>query len=147
AMFHCNGWGGPYAVTGVGGKHVVVKKFEPGSFFDMVVNEEMTMACMPPIMMNMALNHPMDEDTAAKLPRNVRIGTAGSAPPMATIKAMQERLGWKIIQIYGLTETSPFLTVSKVKASMKDLSADEKHRVQTRTGYPMLGVDVRVVDD
>jgi len=47
AMFHCNGWGAPYAVTGVGGKHVVVKKFEPGAFFDLATREAMTFACMP----------------------------------------------------------------------------------------------------
>jgi fatty-acyl-CoA synthase len=60
---------------------------------------------------------------------------------------MQERLGWQVIQIYGLTETSPFLTVSKVKPHMAGLSDDERLRVQTRTGYPMLGVEIRVVDD
>jgi fatty-acyl-CoA synthase len=52
-----------------------------------------------------------------------------------------------VIQIYGLTETSPFLTVSKVKPHMASLSDEEKLRVQTRTGYPMLGVEIRVVDD
>jgi acyl-CoA synthetase (AMP-forming)/AMP-acid ligase II len=48
AMFHCNGWGVPYAVTGTGGKHVVVKKYEPGSFFEMATAEGLTFACMPP---------------------------------------------------------------------------------------------------
>jgi fatty-acyl-CoA synthase len=60
---------------------------------------------------------------------------------------MQERLGWRVIQIYGLTETSPFLTVSKVKPHMRDWPAEEKYRVQTRTGYEMLGVEIRVVDE
>src|SRR5581483_2237520 len=81
------------------------------------------------------------------LPKAMRIGTAGSAPPMALIKAMQERLNWQVIQIYGLTETSPFLTVSKVKPHMRDWPAEEKYRMQTRTGYPMMGVDLRVVDE
>ena len=66
---------------------------------------------------------------------------------MASIKGMQEKLGWQVIQIYGLTETSPFLTVSKVKPHMKDWPAEEKYRVQTRTGYTMLGVETRVVDE
>jgi fatty-acyl-CoA synthase len=66
---------------------------------------------------------------------------------MALIKAMQERLGWQVIQVYGLTETAPFLTVSKVKPHMRDWPVEEKYRVQTRTGYPMLGVELRVVDD
>ncbi len=148
AMFHCNGWGLPYAVTGVGGKHVVVKKYDPASFFDLVTREGMTFACMPPTMINMALNHPLTDEQRAALPRKgMRIGTAGSAPPRALIEGMQERLGWQVIQIYGLTETSPFLTVSKVKPHMCDWPTEEKYRVQTRTGYTMLGVETRVVDE
>lgn len=147
AMFHCNGWGLPYAVTGVGGKHVVVKKFEPGSFLALAQQEKMSFACMPPTMINLTLNHDIDEAALRQALPGVRVGTAGSAPPMALIKGMQERLGWKVIQIYGLTETSPFLTVSKVKSHMKGMSPDEQYRVQTRTGYNMLGVDLRVVDD
>ncbi|MBI1760686.1 MAG: fatty acid--CoA ligase [Acidobacteria bacterium] len=148
AQFHCNGWGLPYAVTGVGAKHVIVKKYEPASFFELVTKERMTFACMPPTMINMALNHPLTDEQRAVLPRaGVRVATAGSAPPRALIEGMQERLGWQVIQIYGLTETSPFLTVSKVKPHMRDWPAEEKYRVQTRTGYEMLGVEVRVVDD
>ncbi|MBS1786361.1 MAG: long-chain-fatty-acid--CoA ligase [Acidobacteria bacterium] len=148
AQFHCNGWGLPYAVTGVGAKHVIVKKYEPASFFAMATREGMTFACMPPIMINLALNHPLTDEQRAALPREgVRVATAGSAPPMASIKGMQEKLGWQVIQIYGLTETSPFLTVSKVKPHMKDLPTEEKYRVQTRTGYEMLDVEIRVVDE
>src|SRR5204862_5984201 len=76
-----------------------------------------------------------------------RIGTAGSAPPLASIQGVQERYGWRVIQIYGLTETAPFLTVSKVTPTMDDWPEDHKLRVQAKTGYPMIGVDVRVVDD
>ncbi len=147
AMFHCNGWGLPYATTGVGAKHVVVKKYEPAAFFDLATKEKMSFACMPPTMINLALNHPLAQSLPEDFPRNARIGTAGSAPPMALIKGMQENFGWQVIQIYGLTETSPFLTVSKVKPHMQDWPAEEKYRMQTRTGYPMLGVELRVVDD
>jgi fatty-acyl-CoA synthase len=147
AMFHCNGWGVPYAATGVGATHVVLKKYEPAAFFDVVIREGVTFACMPPTMINLAMNHPLDEKTLEALPKAVRVGTAGSAPPMALIKAMQERLGWQVIQIYGLTETAPFLTVSKLKPHMKDWPPEEKYRVQTRTGYAMLGVELRVVDE
>ena len=148
AQFHCNGWGLPYAVTGVGAKHVIVKKYEPATFFDLVIRERMSFACMPPTMINLALNHSLSEEQMKALPRNgVRVGTAGSAPPRALIEGMQERLGWQVIQIYGLTETSPFLTVSKVKPHMRDWPVEEKYRVQTRTGYRMLDVQLRVVDE
>ncbi len=148
AQFHCNGWGVPYAVTGVGAKHVIVKKYEPAGFFDLVTRERMSFACMPPTMINMALNHPLNDAQMKALPRQgVRVATAGSAPPRALIEGMQERLGWQVIQVYGLTETSPFLTVSKVKPHMRDLPKEERYRIQTRTGYQMLGVDLRVVDE
>ena len=147
AQFHCNGWGVPYAVTGMGGTHVVIKKFEPATFFDLVVDERVTFACMPPTMINMALNYDLDVDRLVKLPPEMRVGTAGSAPPLATIQAAQEKYGWRVIQIYGLTETSPFITVSKVKPTMDEWPLEQKLRVQARTGYPMIGVDIRVVDD
>jgi fatty-acyl-CoA synthase len=147
AQFHCNGWGVPYAVTGMGGTHVIIRKFEPVEFFKLVKDEQVTFACMPPTMINMALNCPIEAETIEALPKNFRVGTAGSAPPMATIQGAQEKFGWRVIQIYGLTETSPFLTVSKVKPTMKDLSDEAKLRVQTKTGYPMIGVDIRVVGD
>jgi len=126
----------------------VVKKYEPASFFDLATRERMTFACMPPTMINMALNHPLTDERRAALPREgVRVATAGSAPPMALIKGMQEQLGWQVIQIYGLTETSPFASYNHARRYMKDWPAEEKYRVQTRTGYTMLGVETRVVDE
>jgi fatty-acyl-CoA synthase len=147
AQFHCNGWGVGYAVTGMGAAHVIIKKFEPAAFFDLVAKERVTFACMPPTMINMALNHSIDDSTRERLPREMRVGTAGSAPPLATIQGAQEKFGWRVIQIYGLTETSPFLTVSKIKPHMDSWPDDQKSRVQAKTGYPMIGVDIRVVDD
>src|SRR5262249_9501631 len=147
AQFHCNGWGLPYAVTGMGGTHVIIKKFEPAAFFDLVERERVTFACMPPTMINMALNHPLDLSAIDSLPRGMRVGTAGSAPPTATIQGAQEKFGWTVIQIYGLTETAPFLTVSKVKPHMDSWPQDQRLRVQTKTGYPMIGVDIKVVDE
>ena len=147
AQFHCNGWGVGYAVTGMGGTHVIVKKFEPAAFFDLVAKEQVTFACMPPTMINMALNYSIDAATLERLPSGMRVGTAGSAPPLATIQGAQEKFGWRVIQIYGLTETAPFMTVSKIKPHMDGWPDDQKLRVQAKTGYPMIGVDIRVIDD
>ena len=145
ALFHCNGWGLPYSVTGMGGTHLLFKKFDPETVFELAVREGATSGSMAPTMLNMLLNHPAA--SSYDLPQGVRIGTAGSAPPMAIIKALQERFKWKVIQVYGLTETAPFLTVSKLKPHMQDWPDQEKYRIQTKTGYSMLGVDVRVVDE
>ena len=129
----------------MGATHVIIRKIEPAEFFKLVTEEQVTLDCMPPTMINAALNHPIDEATRRRMPP-MRIGTAGSAPPMATIQGAQEKFGWRSIQIYGLMETSPLLTVSNVKPTMRGLSEEEKLRWQTKTGYPMIGVDVRVVD-
>ena len=63
----------------MGGTHVIIKKFEPATFFDLVTRERVTFACMPPTMINMALNHPLSDEALAEMPREVRVGTAGSA--------------------------------------------------------------------
>ena len=132
AQFHCNGWGVGYAVTGMGGTHVIIKKFEPAAFFELVEQERVTFACMPPTMINMALNHPLNTEHLEALPRGMRVGTAGSAPPLATIQGAQEKFGWHVIQIYGLTETAPFLTVSKIKPHMDDWPADQRSASRQR---------------
>ena len=75
APFHCNGWGVPYAVTGMGATHVIIRKIEPAEFFKLVTEEQVTLACMPPTMINAALNHPIDEATRRRMPP-MRIGTA-----------------------------------------------------------------------
>ncbi|MFT4690628.1 MAG: fatty-acyl-CoA synthase [Limisphaerales bacterium] len=144
AQFHCNGWGMPYAITAVGGTQIILKKFTPETVFDLLEQESATVVCLAPTMITMLLNAPGSADR--KIPRNIRVGTAGSAPPMAVIRELQNRFGCDVIQVYGLTETSPFLTVSKLKPQMGDWSEDEQCRVKTRSGYPMIGVDVRVVD-
>jgi fatty-acyl-CoA synthase len=95
----------------------------------------------------MALNHPLAKEARDALPRLMKVATAGSAPPMATIQGAEEKFGWRVIQIYGLTETAPFLTVSKIKPHMDDWTPEQKFRVQAKTGYAMIGVDLRVVDD
>ncbi len=145
AMFHCNGWGLPYAVVGMGAKYVVLKKFDPATVFELMAREQISLTCLAPTMIGMLLNHP--QSLPDDLPRAMRVGTAGSAPPQALISALEERFGWQVIQVYGLTETSPFLTVSKLKPAMRDEKAEERYRVLTKSGYPMLGVELKVVDD
>ena len=145
AQFHCNGWGLPYALTAVGGTQIILKKFDPEAVFNLLDQEAISITCLAPTMITMLLNAPVS--ASRTVPRNIRVGTAGSAPPMAVIKELQKRFDCEVIQVYGLTETSPFLTVSKLKPHMQDWSDDEKCRVKTRSGYPMIGVALRVVDD
>ena len=74
----------------------------------------------------------------------VRIIMAGAPPPTKTVARVEEELGWEFVQIYGLTETSPLLTVNRTRAEWDDLSAEERAGRLTRAGAPALGVRLKV---
>jgi acyl-CoA synthetase (AMP-forming)/AMP-acid ligase II len=74
----------------------------------------------------------------------VRIVAAGAPPPTRTIERVIDELGWEFIQIYGLTETSPLVTVNRQRAEWDDLSTNERARRLGRAGAPALGVRIAV---
>jgi fatty-acyl-CoA synthase len=144
-MFHANGWGSPFAITAMGGRHVVLRKIDGKAIFDLIAAEGVTIACMAPAVLATILNYPDKEQH--RLTTKPRLIVAGAPPPAAFIKQLQDGLGWGFIQVYGLTETSPFLTVSELKPHQESLPEDERIRIQDRAGMEMIGVDLRVVDD
>jgi acyl-CoA synthetase (AMP-forming)/AMP-acid ligase II len=73
-----------------------------------------------------------------------RMVVAGAPPPTRTIERVETELGWEFIQIYGLTETSPLLTINRRRAEYDSLSPEERARKLSRAGAPALGVRVRV---
>jgi acyl-CoA synthetase (AMP-forming)/AMP-acid ligase II len=77
----------------------------------------------------------------------VRIVVAGAPPPTKTIERIETDLGWEFVQIYGLTETSPFLTMSRRRAEWDELEPSDRARKLGRAGAPALGVQVRVSAD
>src|SRR5215218_3160241 len=144
-MFHANGWGSPFAVTAMGGRHVVLRKIDGRAIFDLVAAEGVTLACMAPAVLATILNYP--DKAQHSITTTPRLIVAGAPPPAAFIKQLQEELGWGFIQVYGLTETAPFLTVSRLKPHQDGLPEDERIRIQDRAGMEMVGVDLAVVDD
>jgi acyl-CoA synthetase (AMP-forming)/AMP-acid ligase II len=73
----------------------------------------------------------------------VRIIVAGAPPPTQTVARVESELGWEFIQIYGLTETSPLLTVNRARSEWDDLGAAERAEKLVRAGAPALGVTLR----
>ena len=69
---------------------------------------------------------------------------AGAPPPTRTIERVETELGWEFIQIYGLTETSPLLTINRTRAEWDDLSAEERAGKLVRAGAPAIGVRLRI---
>ena len=101
-MFHCNGWTFTWGVTAVGGTHVCLRSVDPGLIFLLIEDHKVTHMCGAPIVLNMMVHAPCA--VKKEFQHLVQIATGGAAPPSAVIAAM-EKLGFKVLHLYGLTET------------------------------------------
>jgi fatty-acyl-CoA synthase len=142
-MFHCNGWGHTYAITGTGGTHVCQRAFDPGETFHRVREHDVTFLCGAPTVLNRLIAHHDENDVETAGDRDVRIATAGSAPATATIETVEDEFGWRIIHLYGLTETAPIITTSN---SPRRLRAQGR-QLKVKQGFETLCTDVKVVDE
>ncbi|WP_286900998.1 AMP-binding protein [Thermocrispum sp.] len=145
-MFHCNGWGMPFALAGLGGKQVVLRKVDGTEILRRVQEHGVTLMCGAPAVWNMVLDAARDWEGEIPGRDRVRIVCAGAPPPSRTIQRLQEELGWEFLQIYGLTETAPLLTFNRTRPDDDDLSAEEKAHKLSRAGLPALGVRLKVSD-
>ncbi|MGW3958332.1 AMP-binding protein [Amycolatopsis sp. NPDC005003] len=146
-MFHCNGWGMPYAVTGLGGRHIVLRKVDGTEILRRIDEHGVTILCAAPAVVTAALDGAAKWEGEIPGRDRVRIVVAGAPPPTRTIERVREELGWEFIQIYGLTETAPLLTVNRMRSEWADLDPHEQARLLGRAGAPALGVRISVDSD
>ena len=145
-MFHANGWTFTWTVTAVGATHVCLPKVEPARVFDLVRSEKVTWMCAAPTVLIGLAGAP--ESVRGELPRGVRVVTAGAPPAAATIERMERDLGWEITQVYGLTETAPFITICEPRPQHADMALEERAVIKARQGVELLtSGELRVVDD
>jgi acyl-CoA synthetase (AMP-forming)/AMP-acid ligase II len=146
-QFHCNGWGMPYALTGMGGCHVILRKVDGAEILRRVERHGVTLLCGAPAVVAMILEAAAAWDGPVPGKDRVRMVVAGAPPPSRTIERVEAELGWEFIQIYGLTETAPLLTMNRARAEYDDLSPADRARRLVRTGAPALGVELAVDDE
>ncbi len=150
-MFHANGWGMPFAMTGMGVEQVVIRKIDGAEILRRVQKHGVTVMCAAPAVVASVLEaaESWKEETGSEIPGRdkVRIIVAGAPPPTKTVARVEEELGWEFIQIYGLTETSPLLTVNRTRAEWDDLPAEERAANLVRAGQPAVGVTLKISDD
>ncbi|ELB94919.1 MULTISPECIES: AMP-binding protein [unclassified Rhodococcus (in: high G+C Gram-positive bacteria)] len=138
-MFHCNGWGMPYTATGLGIKQVVLRKVDGAEILRRVDEHGVTLMCGAPTVWNMVLDAAQNWEGEIPGRGQVRLVVAGAPPPSRTIARIEEELGWQFNQIYGLTETSPLLTVNRSRAEYDSLPAIERAKMLSKAGAPSLG--------
>jgi fatty-acyl-CoA synthase len=149
-MFHCNGWGMPYAVTAMGLPQVVVRKIDGEEILRRIERHGVTLLCGAPAVVAAILDAGALRLAAGRrIPGAglVRIVVAGAPPPSKTIERVETELGWEFIQIYGLTETAPLLTINRAPAEWDGLEPAERARLQARAGVPAVGVGIRTDSD
>ncbi len=146
-MFHANGWGMPFGITGVGARHVVLRQVDGAEILRRVERHGVTLMCAAPAVVNAALDAVADWPGEIPGRGRVRIICAGAPPPSRTIERVITDLGWEFCQIYGLTETSPVVTVNRMRAEWDDLDPREQARKLMRAGAPALGVRVAIDED
>ena len=120
-LFHANGWGTAHTVTLVGGTHVMVHQFVPAEVLRLIDREKVTNCSLVPTMATALVNCVDRERYDLSSLRCVMIGGAASAPTL--VREVEKKLGGACISGYGLTETSPVLTVSSIK---KGVPCDER---------------------
>ena len=145
-MFHCNGWGMPYALTGMGAKQVVLRKVDGAEILRRVEQHGVTVWNGAPAVANAILDAAATWDGEIPGRGRVRCIIAGAPPPTRTIERIETELGWQFNQIYGLTETTPLLTVNRPRAEYDDLSPLERAAKLSRAGSPAIGVQLTVDD-
>ncbi|HET7245725.1 MAG TPA: AMP-binding protein [Streptosporangiaceae bacterium] len=146
-MFHVNGWGMPYGITGVGGRHIVLRQVDGAEILHRVDRHGVTLLCGAPAVVNATLDAAARWDGPVPGSGRTRMVAAGAPPPSRTIERVLTELGWEFIQIYGLTETSPLLTVNRTRTEWDKLEPAERARKLMRTGVPALGVRLAISPD
>jgi fatty-acyl-CoA synthase len=144
-MFHCNGWGMPYAVTAMGVPQVVVRKIDGEELLRRIGQHGVTLMCGAPAVVAAILDAAAARRAAGEVVPGrdrVRIVVAGAPPPSKTIERVESELGWEFIQIYGLTETAPLLTMNRRPAEWDALPSAERAKLQSRAGAPAVGVQI-----
>ncbi len=144
-LFHVNGWGVPQLLTAVGGSHVMMRKFDPVAALQLIQQEHVTRFYAVPTMMTILLNHPRIHETDLSSMRFIKIG--GAPAPAEMISRAEAAFGCRVIAGYGLSETSPVITLAVPKASLAGEDDETRYRRQASTGLPLVGVELDIVDD
>jgi fatty-acyl-CoA synthase len=146
-MFHANAWGMPYAATAVGAKQVYFAgALDPPSFIDLLVEERITVAAgVPTVWLAIADELAAREE---RLPELRHIICGGAQPPRALIERFADEFDLRVVQAWGMTETSPLASVAWPQERMRDWSEEQvTTAARVQAGLPLPGVEISVRDE
>jgi acyl-CoA synthetase (AMP-forming)/AMP-acid ligase II len=142
-MYHLADAWATFAITWVGGRHVIAPRFDPREVLELLVREGVTITNLVPTMLVRMLAEKAELEYPA-----LRLMLSGGAPiAPATVRAVLEVFGCEYAQTYGMTETSPYLTLGLLQPHHRELSAPEQLAKRARTGRPFETIELQVVDE
>ena len=144
-MFHANGWTFVWTVTAVGATHICLSRVDPGTALERINRESATILCAAPTVLIALANAP--EQVRRGVRPGIRVLTAGAPPAAATIQRVEGEFGWEVTHIYGMTETSPFISICEPRPQHAALSPQQRAVVKARQGVELItSGELRVVD-
>ncbi len=144
-LFHANGWGRPQTATMNGAKQVMVRRFEPAHVLRLIEEERATGMSLVPVMCSALLNCPDIERFDVSSLQEIHIGGAAASPQL--IGRMEKAFGCNVMAGYGMTETAPVATCAHTKGTICYASEEDRLRHMAMAGWPILGNEIRVVND
>ncbi|MBW1766309.1 MAG: long-chain-fatty-acid--CoA ligase [Deltaproteobacteria bacterium] len=142
-LFHVNGWGTPHFLTAKGGTHAILKKFDPTKALELVQNEKVTNFFVVPTMVRAIMELPDLQSFDLSTLKDVLIG--GATPPEGMCSGAEELLGCTVHRGFGMSETCPLIALPELP---KDLDSETfRHRAHETWGFPMIGVEFKIVDE
>lgn len=141
-MFHCNGWCTPWALAAISGTQVCLREVRGDTIWQLIREHGVTHLNGAPTVVTTIMN----ADTAGELDYPLVVTTAG-APPSPTTILQMERMGFRIVHVYGLTETYGPYSVCEWQQEWSSLDAQTRARLQARQGVGMVQADsLRLVE-
>ena len=142
--FHCNGWGLPFSAAGMGATQVVMRRVSGTEILRRVADHGVTLLAGAPAVINAVLSAAPAWSGPIPGRGQVRFVAGGAPPSTRLIERVETDLGWEFIQGYGLTESSPVLTLNRRRTEWDSLTAQERAQKLGRAGPPVLGVQLQV---
>jgi acyl-CoA synthetase (AMP-forming)/AMP-acid ligase II len=144
-LFHLADAWATWSITWVGGTHVLLRDFAPRVVLETIEREKVTVTNLIPTMLNLMVNHP---DVGKYDFRSLRVLLSGGAPiAPEVVRKVLEIFRCDYVQTYGMTETSPYLTLSILKEHLRRLSYEDQLRFKSKTGREFISVELKVVND
>ena len=142
-LFHANGWGAAHFITVMGGKHVMIRSFDPLEVLRLIARERVQSCFVVPIMAQAVIHAPQRHEYDLSSLKWMVIGGSASSPTL--VREVKEKLGCDCFSGYGMTETAPVLAISRERAGTQSKGQQHYER-QAMTGYAIPGVEMRIVD-